>query len=74
MRGRLYVGADGTKFIKTAAPMCLSAHPAAPLTEEEVIARARTARSVPGSPRHDSHDCATAEQSRNLPSRDLSPT
>ena len=34
--------ADGPEFIKTASPMCLSYHPAAPLTEEEVIARART--------------------------------
>jgi len=41
-RGQFYVGTDGTKFIKTATPMCLSYHPAAPLTEEEVIARART--------------------------------
>jgi hypothetical protein len=40
-RGQFYVATDGTKFIKTAAPMCLSYHPAAPLTEEEVIARAR---------------------------------
>jgi Helicase HerA, central domain len=44
-RGQFYVGTDGTKFIKTATPMCLSYHPAAPLTEEEVIARARANRS-----------------------------
>jgi hypothetical protein len=43
-RGQFYVGTDGTKFIKTATPMCLSYHPAAPLTEEEVIARARADR------------------------------
>jgi hypothetical protein len=42
--GQFYVGTDGTKFIKTATPMRLSYHPAAPLTEEEVIARARTRR------------------------------
>jgi hypothetical protein len=41
-RGRFYVGPDGTKVIKTGTPMCLSYDPAAPLTEEEVIARART--------------------------------
>jgi Helicase HerA, central domain len=40
-RGQFYVGTEGTKFIKTATPLCLSYHPAAPLTEEEVIARAR---------------------------------
>lgn len=40
-RGQFYVATDGTRFIKTATPMCLSYHPAAPLTEEEVIARAR---------------------------------
>ena len=43
-RGQFYVGTDGTKFIKTATPMCLSYHPAAPLTEDEVIARARADR------------------------------
>jgi hypothetical protein len=43
-RGQFYVGTDGTKFIKTATPMCLSYHPAAPLTEEEVIARAHAGR------------------------------
>jgi hypothetical protein len=41
-RGQFYVGTDGTKFIKTATPMSLSYHRAAPLTGEEVIARART--------------------------------
>jgi Helicase HerA, central domain len=43
-RGQFYVGTEGTKFIKTATPMCLSYHPAAPLAEEEVIARARADR------------------------------
>jgi Helicase HerA, central domain len=43
-RGQFYVGTEGTKFIKTATPLCLSYHPAAPLTEEEVIARARADR------------------------------
>jgi len=43
-RGQFYVGTDGTKFIKTATPMCLSYHPAAPLTEEEVITRAHADR------------------------------
>jgi hypothetical protein len=41
-RGQFHVRTDGTKFIKTARPMCQCYHPAAPLTEEEVIARART--------------------------------
>jgi hypothetical protein len=35
------VGTDGTKFIKTATPLCLSYHPKTWLTTEEVIARAR---------------------------------
>jgi Helicase HerA, central domain len=43
-RGQFYVGTDGTKFIKTETPMCLSYHPSAPLTEEEVLARARAGR------------------------------
>lgn len=43
-RGQFYVGTDGMKFVKAATPMCLSYHPAAPLTEEEVIARARASR------------------------------
>ena len=43
-RGQFYVGTEGAKFIKTATPMCLSYHPAGPLTEEEVIARARANR------------------------------
>jgi hypothetical protein len=43
-RGQFYVGTEGTRFIKTATPLCLSYHPAAPLTEEEVIARARADR------------------------------
>jgi hypothetical protein len=37
-RGQFYVGTDGTKFIKTATSMRLGYHPAAPLTEEQVIA------------------------------------
>jgi hypothetical protein len=43
-KGQFYVGTEGTKFIKTATSLCLSYHPAAPLTEEEVIARARADR------------------------------
>jgi hypothetical protein len=75
-RSRCYVGTDGTKFIKTATPMCLSYHPADPLTEEEVIARARTDCwvGVGLADRLDSLDGPPAERSRNLPSRDLSPT
>ncbi|HEX4830813.1 MAG TPA: DUF87 domain-containing protein [Trebonia sp.] len=40
-RGQFYVGTEGTRFLKAATPLCLSYHPSAPLTEEEVIARAR---------------------------------
>jgi hypothetical protein len=39
--GQFYVATEGTRFVKTATPLCLSHHPSAPLTEEEVIARAR---------------------------------
>jgi hypothetical protein len=42
--GQFYIATEGTKFIKAATPMCLSYHPAAPLTEEEVTARARADR------------------------------
>jgi hypothetical protein len=35
------IATEGTSFVKAATPMCLSHHPASPLTEEEVIARAR---------------------------------
>jgi hypothetical protein len=49
-RGQFYVGTDGTKFIKTATPMCLSYHPKAPLTEEEVIARAQNSATSPSVP------------------------
>ena len=43
-RGQFYVGTEGTKFVKTATPICLSYHPAGLLTGEEVIARARANR------------------------------
>jgi hypothetical protein len=39
--GQFYVATEGTGFVKTATSLCLSHHPSAPLTEEEVIARAR---------------------------------
>jgi hypothetical protein len=38
--GQFYIGTEGTSFVKAATPMCLSYHPAAPLTEEEVVLRA----------------------------------
>jgi hypothetical protein len=39
--GQFYIGTEGTSFMKAATPMCLSYHPAGPLTEEEVVMRAR---------------------------------
>jgi hypothetical protein len=39
--GQFYIGTEGTSFVKAATPMCLSYHPAGPLTEEEVVMRAR---------------------------------
>jgi hypothetical protein len=39
--GQFYVATDGTRFTKTATSLCLSHHPSAPLSEEEVIQRAR---------------------------------
>jgi len=39
--GQFYIGTEGTSFVKAATPMCLSYHPEAPLTEEEVVMRAR---------------------------------
>jgi len=39
--GQFYVATDGSRFVKTATRLCLSYHPDGPLTEEEVIARAR---------------------------------
>ncbi|MDG4827469.1 DUF87 domain-containing protein [Asanoa sp. WMMD1127] len=39
--GHFYAAADGAGFVKLRAPLCLSYHPASPLTAEEVIERAR---------------------------------
>jgi hypothetical protein len=39
--GRFYAAAEGAGFAKIQAPMCLSHHPDGPLTEEEVLQRAR---------------------------------
>ena len=39
--GQFYIGTEGTSFLKAATPMCLSYHPQSPLTEEEVVRRAR---------------------------------
>ncbi|HEY6790982.1 MAG TPA: DUF87 domain-containing protein [Trebonia sp.] len=39
--GQFYVATEGTGFVKTATPMCLTYHPRSALTEEEVIARTR---------------------------------
>lgn len=39
--GQFYLGTEGTSFVKAATPLCLSHHPEGPLTEEEVVMRAR---------------------------------
>lgn len=39
--GAFFAAGEGFSFVKIAAPMCLSHHPSAPLTPEEVVARAR---------------------------------
>jgi hypothetical protein len=39
--GQFYVASEGTRFTKTATSLCLTHHPSAPLTEEEVIWRAQ---------------------------------
>jgi DNA helicase HerA-like ATPase len=41
--GEFYVALEGRSFDKVRVPMCLSHHPKAPLTTEEVIARAARA-------------------------------
>ena len=38
--GQFYLATEGSAFRRIGAPMCLSHHPASPLTEDEVIARA----------------------------------
>ncbi|MFF4416883.1 ATP-binding protein [Streptosporangium sp. NPDC001559] len=43
--GQFYLAAEGTAFAKTLVPLCLSHHPKAPLTAEEVITRANPTRS-----------------------------
>jgi hypothetical protein len=40
-RGEFFVATDATGFHLTTVPMCLSHHPPSPLTEDEVIDRAR---------------------------------
>ncbi|GAA3281831.1 ATP-binding protein [Dactylosporangium vinaceum] len=39
--GSFFAAGEGFSFVKIAAPMCLSHHPSAPLTPEEVVRRAR---------------------------------
>ncbi|HEU0237902.1 MAG TPA: ATP-binding protein [Micromonosporaceae bacterium] len=39
--GQFYVAVEGSTFAKIRTPLCLTHHPKAPLTTEEVIARAR---------------------------------
>ena len=38
--GQFYLAAEGSGFQLLRTPMCLSHHPASPLTEDEVLARA----------------------------------
>jgi len=38
--GEFYAAVEGTGFVQIRAPLCLSHHPAGPLTAEEVLARA----------------------------------
>jgi Helicase HerA, central domain len=42
--GQFYVAVEGATFTKIRTPLCLSYHPKAPLTTEEVIERARQGR------------------------------
>ncbi|MFF4772093.1 hypothetical protein ACFY05_04480 [Microtetraspora fusca] len=42
--GQFYAASEGTPFVKLRAPMCLSHHPRAALTTEEVIERANGSR------------------------------
>ncbi|MEV8637576.1 DUF87 domain-containing protein [Streptosporangium sp. NPDC051023] len=46
--GQFYLAAEGTAFAKTLVPLCLTHHPKAPLTAEEVVARACDGRDAPG--------------------------
>jgi hypothetical protein len=39
--GQFYAAGDGFSFVKVKTPLCLSYHPAAPLTPEQVVERAR---------------------------------
>ncbi|RKN51043.1 ATP-binding protein [Micromonospora endolithica] len=40
--GEFYAAGEGFSFVKVRTPLCLTHHPKAPLTPEEVVARART--------------------------------
>jgi hypothetical protein len=40
-RGQFYAAIEGAEFQKLQAPLCLTYHPKSPLTEEEVLQRAR---------------------------------
>ena len=42
--GQFYATGEGFSFIKVKTPLCLTYHPKAPLTPEEVIERARAKR------------------------------
>lgn len=39
--GQFYVAVEGSPFVKAQTPLCLTHHPASPLTTEEVVNRAR---------------------------------
>ncbi|WP_019630421.1 ATP-binding protein [Actinomadura atramentaria] len=40
-RGRFYVASEGLPFVLTKTPLCLTHHPSGPLTEDEILDRAR---------------------------------
>ncbi|WP_433242678.1 helicase HerA domain-containing protein [Streptosporangium sp. CA-135522] len=42
MTGQFYLAPEGAAFVKTRVPLCLTHHPKAPLTAEEVVTRAST--------------------------------
>lgn len=45
-KGQFFAASDGLAFQKIRSPLCLSHHPASPLTQEEIVALARSAPSA----------------------------
>ncbi|TDC45853.1 ATP-binding protein, partial [Micromonospora sp. KC207] len=48
--GQFYAAGEGFSFVKVDTPLCLTHHPKAPLTPEEVVARAARSRPDGGAP------------------------